>query len=92
MRKLVIAEIKPNDLTTVGTEVHRELQCLAYGDNVTFEKGNFYIIGRDNIKRFVANLKTAIAETREVFKDAQSITEFQSDESFLDSLLKLKAR
>jgi hypothetical protein len=56
-----------------------------------FRRGSVNIQGRDNIKRFVAALKKEISEARSLFKDAESLAEFQADEQFLDSLLKVKA-
>jgi hypothetical protein len=91
MRKLVIAEIKPDSFKTIQTEVARELKCLAYLNSVSVQNGNYYIVGRAHINRFVAALKTKLNECRELFKDLESITEFDQDEALLDSFLNLKA-
>jgi hypothetical protein len=91
MRKLVFARIPQDSLKTVYSSARLELQSLAYGGKVFYEGGELVIQGRDNVKRFVIALKKEISEARSLFKDAESLAEFQADEQFLDSLLKVKA-
>lgn len=91
MRKLVIAQIKAEQLVTVGSAVESELCCLGYADKVWYEKGFYHIRGREHIKRFVDSMLEKITEMRTVFKDEESIKEFDADEKLLISLLKIKA-
>jgi hypothetical protein len=91
MRKLVIAEISPGSLKSLYSEVPRELSCLAYANNAHCKNGTYYIVGKKFVRQFVEALTTKLEECRQLFTDAESAKEFDSDEQFLKSLLKIKA-
>jgi hypothetical protein len=91
MRKLVIAEVSPDSLKSLSSEVPRELSCLAYLNNAHCKNGTYYIVGKKYIRQFVEALKSTLEECRQLFTDAESAKEFDLDEQFLESLLKIKA-
>jgi hypothetical protein len=94
MRKLCIAIIKDETFKSFNLDtVERELYCLAYGDNVGYDnvQKGYYIVGKAQIERFVASMRKTIAECRELFKDSQSLKDFEADEQVLSDFLKIKA-
>jgi hypothetical protein len=94
MRKLCIAVIKNETFRSFDLKsVEQELYCLAYGDNVGYdnEVKGYYVMGKPQIKRFVESMRKIITESREVFKDPQSIKDFEADEKTLSDFLKIKA-
>jgi hypothetical protein len=91
MAKTVVAQIKLQNLKSIGSALESELKSAPYEGNCWYEKGTFYIRGRSQIEQFVKAMMAEIEKCREVFKDAESIAEFEHDENFLKSLLKIKA-
>lgn len=89
MKKSVIAKIENDSIRTLS--VPCELRKLSYGNSVWHEKDAYYIMGKKNIQAFVESMKGKIQECRKTFKDEESVREFELDDQFLNSLLKLKA-
>ena len=91
MRKIIAAQVKPEEFKTVGTWVESELEILVLLGDVSREKGDRFIIGRKAVDRFCKHLEWAIAEVEEVFTDDESKANIASDRAILKRIKNTKA-
>jgi len=64
-----------------------EFNKLPYEGYVTYEKGVYAIIGKEQIELFVKNINLELDVVATTFKDKQSIAEIAHDRALLDTLL-----
>ena len=91
-RKIVVAEIPQDALACFNrSSLRREFQCLAYSEQVCYEKGSWYLFGKKNILVFIDRIESQLVEFLKLVPGPETEAEVAADRKFLKTLKALKA-
>ena len=68
-----------------------EFYCLGYGDNLSYDKGDYHIVGKKTILFFCDRIEEILVDIENTFTDEQSIRDISEDREVLKKFRKVKA-
>ena len=91
MRKLIVIQLKPSDFQSIGSTIASELKNRCYENKTGYEKGYYWVTGKEAVKTFCDTMTAKLKECLDLFQDKESQAEINHDLVLIKALSQTKA-